>query len=147
MSMDYFRAKIGGKWEKINPRLIGGKWEYLPYDVWRDFDTGFWVDLSWSNPMIDERYYFPDSASAVAFYEGGWKAVQLFCDGAAVDLDHSGLYLNGQLIRGLSIYCDTPSHQSENLKGMLESLTNNLSEARKRQRSSRRVRINKRKRI
>lgn len=103
MSIDNYYTKVNGRWEHI-PRT----------DV-PDSCTEFWVDIAQgANFAIDERYYFPDFASALDFYLEGWKERQFVDEkGNGVGLDHSGLYSRGRLIHGLSIHGDALGHEGE----------------------------------
>lgn len=87
---------LDGNWVRANMHVVNGEWEYIP-DERPDFRTDFWVDVCHGgNVMVDERYYFPDLASALDFYLEGWRERQyLHDDGTDVGLDHSGLYSRG----------------------------------------------------
>jgi len=91
----------------------------------------FWVDICHAAPfLIDERYYFPDLASAIDFYLEGWKERQFEnSDGSGQELDHSGLYSRGRLIHGRSIHGDMPGHEGENLRRTLEEYARKLDES------------------
>lgn len=72
--------------------LVDGKWARI---FEHEFVSNFWVDIFHS---VDERYYFPDLASAIDFYREGWKQRQ--CqnpDGSWEGLDRKGLYSDGRL--------------------------------------------------
>ena len=126
MSIDHYYARRDGKWLRID--------DYVFSDRRReddpDFSTAFWVDICHGrNFCIDERYYFPDRGSAIDFYSKGWKERQFLDDvGNEVGLDHSGLYLEGRLIDGLSIHGDPPGHEGENLREAMGRFCSHLEE-------------------
>ena len=74
-------ARLDGNWVRANMRVVNGEWEYIPDDERPDFRTDFWVDVCHGgNVMVDERYYFPDLASALDFYLDGWNERQYLHD-------------------------------------------------------------------
>jgi hypothetical protein len=107
MSIDNHYIKVDGRWARIEPHVGNGP----------NFATEFWVDICHGgNCVIDERYYFEDLASALAFYLGGWSECEMVGDdGKPLGLSHSGLYSRGHLIHGRSIHGDAPGHEGENL--------------------------------
>lgn len=107
MSIDCFYTPVDGNWVRI--------YEEVSF-------SNFWVDICHATPMqVDERYYFPDLASALDFYLGGWEERQYeIPDSSGHWLDHSGLYSRGRLIHGRSIHGDKPGHDGEILRRMLE---------------------------
>ena len=116
MSIDRYYTAVEGNWVRI--------YEEVSF-------SNFWVDICHALPMlIDERYYFPDLASAIDFYLEGWKERQFENpDGSGQGLDHSGLYSRGRLIHGLSIHGDVPGHESENLRRTLEAYARKMDES------------------
>jgi hypothetical protein len=131
--MDHYYAQQDGKWVRID--------DYVFSDRRReddpDFRTDFWVDLSHGDRLINggvlfmmyERYYFPDRKAALDFYLEGWKERQFLDeDGNGIGLEHNGLYLEGQLVDGLSIYGDLPGHDGEHLRNALGRFCSNLDE-------------------
>jgi len=59
MSIDRYYTLLGGDFVRI--------YEEIEF-------SAFWVDLCHGGgDLIDERYYFPDLASATEFYLEGWK--------------------------------------------------------------------------
>ena len=97
MSIDGYYSRVKDKWLRQEIPVVNG--EYIA-DERPEFQTDFWVDVFWNAPfVIDERYYFPDLASALAFYEGGWKKRQFLCDDETpCGIDHRALYSQGQLV-------------------------------------------------
>jgi len=128
MSIDHYYAKIDGQWVRFNMCVVDGHWEYIPDVEVPDFHTDFWVDICHGGGyLIDERYYFADLASAIDFYQEGWKECQyLDADGKEMGLDHSGLYSRGRLIHGLSIHLDTPGHEGEKLRQICEKIARKI---------------------
>jgi hypothetical protein len=116
MSIDRYYTLVDGNWVRIYEQV--------------SFST-FWVDICHASPfLIDERYYFPDLASAIDFYLEGWKERQFENpDGSGQELDHSGLYSRGRLIHGRSIQGDARGHDGENLGRILVEYARNLHES------------------
>lgn len=131
MSIDHYYMQIDGNWVDTDMRVVNGEWEYIPDDERPDFHTDFWLDICHNWPCVDERYYFPDLASAFDFYVEGWKDRQYLHDDSVTPtgLDHSGLYSRGRLIHGRSIHGDTPGHEGENLRQICEDLARKMDEA------------------
>jgi len=128
MSIDHYYTQIEGQWVRTNQRVVDGHWETIPEDERPDFRTDFWVDIC-HIALIDERYYFPDLASALDFYLDGWKERQYLDDnGKEAGLDHSGLYSRGVLIHGRSIHGDAPGHEGENLRQICEEIARKMDE-------------------
>jgi len=116
MSIDRYYTLVDGNWVRIYEQV--------------SFST-FWVDICHASPLlIDERYYFPDLASAIDFYLDGWKERQFENpDGSGQELDHSGLYSRGRLIHGRSIHGDVPDHEGQNLRRTLEEYARRMDES------------------
>jgi hypothetical protein len=116
MSIDRYYTLVDGNWVRIYEQV--------------SFST-FWVDICHASPLlIDERYYFPDLASAIDFYLDGWKERQFENpDGSGQELDHSGLYSRGRLIHGRSIHGDVPGHEGQNLRRTLEEYARWMDES------------------
>lgn len=118
MSVDHFYMLNDGKWNQICTAELS------------EFRSDYWVDACHgSNTIVDERYYFPDLASALEFYTEGWKERQ-YCDdnGQPFGLDHIGLYSRGRLIHGRSIHMCIPGHEGESLRGTLDKLARHFEE-------------------
>jgi hypothetical protein len=130
MSIDHYYTRIDGKWIRTNQRVVDGHWEKIPDDERLDLRTEFWVDISHGGSLLtDERYYFPDLASALEFYVEGWKDRQyLDNDRQPCALDHSGLYSLGRLIHGHTIHGDKPGQEGENLRQICEEIVREMDE-------------------
>jgi hypothetical protein len=133
MSIDRFYTKVDGKWVHIDPvvpLVIDEHGHVSCSNEIPEPPTDFWVDICHGGPyLIDERYYFPDLASALEFYRHGWEERQFHDDdGQPCGLDHSGLYSRGRLIQGLSIYCEAPGHEGENLQRISKEYAKKTSE-------------------
>jgi hypothetical protein len=129
MSIDSYFTEVNGTWVRVYlPAVHGG--EYVPNAKRPDFCTDFWVDIRHGgNKLTEERYYFPDLASAFDFYLGGWKTRQFLDDeNNELGLDHSGLYSRGRLIHGRSIHGDAPGREGENLRQICEKLVSSRTE-------------------
>lgn len=115
MSIDRYYTQVDSNWVRI--------FEQVSF-------SSFWVDICHGGPMaIDERYYFPDLASAIDFYLEGWKERQFEGpDGSCYGLDHSGLYSRGRLIHGQSIHGDRAGHERENLHRFLEEYAKKMEQ-------------------
>lgn len=135
MSIDAFYAKTLDGWQRLDTVYTGPEelpddprepkwWVVVPLEQWQMRCTDFWVDLCHGGPwLIDERYYLPDLASALDFYREGWKERQFHdADGTLCGADHIGLYSQGKLIHGLSIYGDAPGHEGENLETIMKKV-------------------------
>jgi hypothetical protein len=116
MSIDSYYTQVDGNWVRIYEEV--------------SFST-FWVDICHAAPSLnDERYYFPDLASAIDFYLEGWQERQYENpDGSGLGMDHSGLYSRGRLIHGRSIHGDNPGHEGENLRRVLEQRARELEQS------------------
>lgn len=114
MSIDCYYTQVDANWVRI--------YEQVSF-------SEFWVDICHAAASIDERYYFPDLASAIDFYLEGWKERRYQNpDGSGQGLDHSGLYSRGRLIHGESIHGDVPGHGGENLRRILEDHARKMDE-------------------
>ena len=118
MSIDRYYTRVDGNWVRI--------YEQVSF-------SEFWVDICHGGSYsIDERYYFPDLASALDFYLEGWQERQYENpdgSGQGLGLDHSGLYSRGRLIHGLSIHGDAPGHEGENLRRIIEGYARKMAES------------------
>ena len=126
MSIDHYYAQHDGKWVCID--------DYVFSDVRQeddpDFRTDFWVDISHGrNLAMDERFYFSDRRAAIDFYLEGCQECQYFDDdGNPYGIAHTGLYLVGRLIHGLSIHGDPPGHEGEHLRAVMGSFCQYLED-------------------
>lgn len=122
MSIDHYYAKRDGKWKNMNAEDVE--------DERADVREDFWVDICHGGAyLVDERYYFPDMASALDFYLDGWKGRQYLDEnGRPCGIDHSGLYSRGRLIHGLSIHCETPGHEGERVRQICELVMREMDE-------------------
>jgi hypothetical protein len=113
MSTDRYFVSAGSKWVR--------SWE--PVRGWN-----FWVDIC-HVALIDERYYFLDLSSALAFYLEGWKERQfLDVNGKDAGIDHSGLYSHGCLVQGRSIHGAAPGHEGANHRQICDEFVRRISE-------------------
>lgn len=124
MDIDHFYTKIDGEWVRFNMRVVNDKWEYIPEDEVPDFSTDYWVDISYGgNVSFQDRFYCPDLASAIEFYQEGWKDMQYVDENAdGLGLSSSGLYCGGRLIHGLSLDGDAPGHEGENMRRLIDKI-------------------------
>jgi hypothetical protein len=106
MSIDRYFSKLDGRWVRVNAQ---------------ESSPEFWVDICHGkNVLVDERYHFPDFASALDFCDEGWKQRQFMDDdGCGCGLDHSGLYAHGRLVCGLSLGSDEYGFESGKLARIL----------------------------